>query len=80
MSNIKKYCIYTTLYSIGFTFSTGAIMQAFLLQVGFDENQVYVLNSVMQIMQVVMMLIFPDKKVKISIITTCIICITEFKT
>ena len=76
MSNIKKYCIYTTLYSIGFTFSTGAIMQAFLLQVGFDENQVYVLNSVMQIMQVVMMLIltFLSGKIKRVKLVTSISC------
>ena len=57
MSNIKKYCIYTTLYNLGFTFCTGAIMQTFLIQAGFSAEQVYVLNSLMQIMQVSMMLV-----------------------
>ena len=56
MSNIKKYCIYTTLYNLGFTFCTGAIMQTFLIQAGFSAELVYVLNSLMQIMQVAMML------------------------
>ena len=66
MSNIKKYCIYTTIYNVGFTFCTGAIMQTFLLQAGFSAKQVYVLNSLMQIMQVAMMLAltFLSKKIK----------------
>ncbi len=56
MSNIKKYCIYTTIYNVGFTFCTGAIMQTFLLQAGFSDQQVYLLNSLMQVMQVAVML------------------------
>lgn len=56
MSNIKKYCICTTVYSVGFTFCTGAVMQTFLIQAGFSAEQVYLLNSLMQIMQVVTML------------------------
>ena len=66
MSNIKKYCIYTTIYNVGFTFCTGAIMQTFLMQVGFSEQQVYILNSLMQIMQVAMMLVltFLSGKIK----------------
>ena len=66
MSNIKKYCIYTVLYNVGFTFCTGAIMQTFLIQAGFTAEQVYVLNSVMQIMQVAMMIIltFLSGKIK----------------
>ena len=57
MSNVKKYCIYTTIYNVGFTFCTGANMQTFLIQAGFSAEQVYVLNSLMQIMQVAMMLV-----------------------
>ena len=66
MSNIKKYCIYTTIYNVGFTFCTGAIMQTFVLQAGFTDEQVYVLNSLMQIMQVAMMLVltFLSGKIK----------------
>ena len=56
MSNIKKYCIYTTIYNVGFTFCTGAVMQAFLIQAGFSDNKLYYLNSLMQIMQVAVML------------------------
>ena len=66
MSNIIKYCIFTTIYNVGFTFSTGAVMQTFLIQVGFSPEQVYILNSVMQIMQVIMMLVltFLSGKIK----------------
>ena len=56
MSNIKKYCIHTVIYNVGFTFCTGAIMQTFLIQAGFTAEQVYILNSLMQTMQVAMML------------------------
>ena len=66
MSNIIKYCIFTTIYNVGFTFSTGAVMQTFLIQVGFSPEQVYILNSLMQIMQVIMMLVltFLSGKIK----------------
>ena len=66
MSNIVQYCIYTTIYNVGFTFSSGAIMQTFLLQAGFSDGQVYVLNSFMQIMQVAVMLVltFLSGKIK----------------
>ena len=78
MSNIKKYCIYTTIYNVGFTFCTGAIMQTFLMQVGFSANQVYVLNSVMQIMQVAMMLVltFLSSKIKRVKMVTSISCLS----
>ena len=70
MSNIKKYCIYTTIYNVGFTFCTGAIMQTFLIQVGFSAGQVYVLNSLMQIMQVAMMLVLTFLSGKIKCVKT----------
>ena len=78
MSNIKKYCIYTTLYNVGFTFCTGAIMQTFLLQAGFLADQVYVLNSLMQIMQVAMMLVltFLSGKIKRVKLVTSISCLS----
>ena len=66
MSNIKKYCIHTVIYNVGYTFCTGAIMQTFLIQAGFSARQVYVLNSLMQLMQVAMMLVltFLSGKIK----------------
>ena len=78
MSNIKKYCIYTTLYNLGFTFCTGAIMQTFLIQAGFSAEQVYVLNSLMQIMQVAMMLVltFLSDKIKRVKLVTSISCLS----
>ena len=78
MSNIKKYCIYTTLYNLGFTFCTGAIMQTFLIQAGFSAEQVYVLNSLMQIMQVSMMLVltFLSDKIKRVKLVTSISCLS----
>ncbi len=78
MSNIKKYCIYTTLYNVGFTFCTGAIMQTFLIQAGFSAQQVYVINSLMQIMQVAMMLVltFLSGKIKRVKTVTAISCLS----
>ena len=78
MSNIKKYCIYTTLYNLGFTFCTGVIMQTFLIQAGFSAEQVYVLNSLMQIMQVAMMLVltFLSDKIKRVKLVTSISCLS----
>ncbi len=78
MSNIKKYCIYTAIYNVGFTFCTGAIMQTFLIQAGFSAEQVYVLNSLMQIMQVAMMLIltFLSGKIKRVKMVTSISCLS----
>lgn len=66
MSNIKKYCIHTIIYNVGFTFCTGAIMQTFLIQAGFLAEQVYILNSLMQIMQVAMMLVLTFLSGKIN--------------
>ena len=57
MSNIKKYCAYTALYNVGLMFCSGAIIQTFLLQAGFTEQQVYVFNSLTQAAQVIMMLV-----------------------
>lgn len=78
MSNIKKYCIYTTIYNLGFTFCTGAIMQTFLIQAGFLAEQVYILNSLMQIMQVAMMLVltFLSGKIKRVKMVTSISCLS----
>ena len=78
MSNIKKYCIYTTFYNVGFTFCTGAIMQTFLMQAGFSAEQVYVLNSLMQLMQVAMMLAltFLAEKIKRVKLVTSISCLS----
>lgn len=66
MSNIKKTLLYTTIYNIGFMFCSGAIIQTFLLQIGFSEEQVYLYNSIIQFAQVAMMIImaFLANKVK----------------
>lgn len=66
MSNLKKYCIYTAIYSVGFMFCSGAIIQTFLLQIGLSEQQVYVFNSLTQIAQVVMMLVMTFLSAKIK--------------
>ena len=70
MSNIKKYCIHTVIYNVGFTFCTGAIMQTFLIQAGFSAQQVYLLNSLMQVMQVAMMLVLTFLSGKIKRVKT----------
>lgn len=57
MSNLTKYYIFQVIYSVGFMFCSGAILQTFLLQVGLSEQQVYLFNSFIQIMQVAMMVV-----------------------
>ena len=72
MSNIKKYYIFNSLYFIGFMLCSGALMQTFLLQVGFSEKQVYTLNSFIQMMQVIMMVVMTflsDKIRKVKLVT-----------
>ena len=66
MDNIKKYWLYNILYNVGFMFCSGAILQTFLLQVGFNEQQVYLFNSLIQMMQVAMMVVmtFISGKIK----------------
>ena len=53
-------------------------MQTFLLQVGFSADKVYVLNSLMQIMQVAMMLVltFLSGKIKRVKLVTSISCLS----
>ncbi len=43
------------MYGVGYMFCSGAIMQTFLFSIGFSEENVYLLNSLMQAAQVVMM-------------------------
>ena len=78
MSNIKRYCIHTTVYNVGFTFCTGVVMQTFLHEAGFTSQQVYVLNSLMQVMQVAMMLVltFLSGKIKRVKTVTSISCLS----
>ena len=78
MSNIKRYCIHTTVYNVGFTFCTGVVMQTFLYEAGFTSQQVYVLNSLMQVMQVAMMLVltFLSGKIKRVKTVTSISCLS----
>lgn len=66
MNNIKKHWIYNVFYNVGFMFCSGAILQTFLLQIGLTEQQVYLFNSIIQIMQVVMMVVmtFLSSKIK----------------
>ena len=70
MSNETKAHISASLYNVGFMFCTGAIVQTFLLQIGFSAQQVYFYNSIAQMAQVLMMImmifISPSiKKVKL---------------
>ena len=53
-------------------------MQTFLLQAGFSAEQVYVLNSLMQLMQVAMMLVltFLAEKIKRVKLVTSIACLS----
>lgn len=57
MSNIKKYCLYTVIYNVGYMFCTGSIVQTFLLHIGLSDRQVYLFTSVTLMAQVLMMLV-----------------------
>lgn len=65
-NNYLKYVIVNVLYRIGILFCIGAIIQAFMLEIGFSEKQVYLYNSIMQGIQVVVMfaMLFVADKVK----------------
>lgn len=56
MSNKAKYGLGTVLYSILIMFCTGSLLQAFLLECGFTENQVYLYNAMIQGIQVAVMI------------------------
>lgn len=66
MSNISKNIFLGSLYGIGFMFCSGAIIQTFLLQIGFSESQIYLYNSLVQLVQVIVMfaMIFFSDKIK----------------
>lgn len=66
MSNETKAHISASLYNVGFMFCTGAIVQTFLLQIGFSAQQVYFYNSIAQMAQVLMMImmIFISPRIK----------------
>lgn len=56
MKNYIKYCIYYTLYGTGSMLCSGVILQTFLLNRGFSDQQVYLYNSMVQFVQVAVML------------------------
>ena len=66
MSNEVKYYTHTVLYNFIYLFLAGTVLQTFLLECGFAENTVNVYFSVMQIVQLSIMLIFSGKLDKIK--------------
>jgi len=66
MSNETKSYLSSALYNVGFMFCTGAIVQTFLLKIGFSALQVYFYNSLVQMAQVAMMvaMIFISPRIK----------------
>lgn len=70
MANLTKHYVIQVLYGVGFMFCSGAILQTFLLQVGFTEQQVYLFNSFIQMIQVLMMVVMTFLSDKIKRIKT----------
>lgn len=66
MTNKIKYYTYASLYSLGLMFCSGAIIQTFLLQIGFSEERVYLFNSLIQIAQLslIFAMIFFSNRIK----------------
>lgn len=64
MENTKKYCLYHTLYAVALSFCSGSILQAFLLNVGLKEGQIYTYDATINIAQVAFLALsvfFSDK-------------------
>jgi len=51
--NRALYFIYNILYSTGFMFCSGTVLQTFMLSAGMSETEVYIYNAVIQFVQVV---------------------------
>lgn len=58
MNNIRKFYIYSILWSIIVLVTSGSVAQTFLLEYGFTEENVTVFVSVMQIVQVLTIFLF----------------------
>ena len=58
MNNIRKFYIYSVLWSIITLVTSGSVAQTFLLEYGFSEENVTVFVSVMQIVQVLTIFLF----------------------
>ena len=58
MNNIRKFYIYSVLWSIITLVTSGSVAQTFLLEFGFSEENVTVFVSVMQIVQVLTIFLF----------------------
>ena len=54
--NRVLYFLYNILYTTGFMFCSGTVIQTFLLSVGLTESEVYIYNAVIQFVQVVVIL------------------------
>lgn len=55
--NFPKYLLQSLSHSVAFMFFNGAIVQTFLLLIGFSESEVYLYSTLVQLAQVVMMFV-----------------------
>lgn len=61
MDNTRKFYIHSVLWNLIFLMTSGSIVQSFLLEKGFTEEMVNIFISVMQIIQVIVILSFSQK-------------------
>ena len=54
-ANFYKLCIQAIFYATALIFVTGAVVQTFLLLLGFSDEQVYVYSSITQFAQITVM-------------------------
>lgn len=66
MSNKLKYYIATPLYALFFMFTSGAVLQTFLLEKGFSEENTNIYFSLIQILQIMTIMLFSAKADKIK--------------
>ena len=55
--NFPKYLVQSLMHSIALMFFNGAIVQTFLLLIGFSESEVYLYSTLVQLAQVAMMFV-----------------------
>ena len=75
MNNSKLYYTASALYTIGITFCTGTILQAYMLNIGVSESNIYLYTSLLQAIQFIsifLSLFYIDKLRKVKkIIAFC---------
>lgn len=77
-SNKILYIIYMTLYTTGFMFCSGTIIQTFMISVGMNDTTVSIYNAVIQFVQAAMIfaMIFVADRIRKVVKTFAVLVLT----